>query len=347
MKRTLHVFRWLIVSFCAGVFSHTTLNAQDYFLENPSAASAEEFSEWSEEFSSWREGFGQHYWPAGDGTAGFYPIWSFFVDAVYLDRQAYHRGTMLNDDSFQPLLTTTDLNLQPDAGVRLGAAVYEMDGWELELQALLLGPNDRLRTFSAAGGVQIAPGVAVAPFDTATYASEFYSGEFNIRRRILPQFTLLTGLRIATLEEDLAVFQSSSTSTRMDVSLDNDLVGWQFGAEAMIFSWRRIHLFGSMKYGIFANHMELNGSSSAVGAFPAVAVNWRDSEIATLGEAVVGLEIPLGPHGSFRIGYQALWLQGMGLAVDQNYLSLLAGGSGIQRSNTTYHGGFLGVELAF
>jgi hypothetical protein len=145
MKRTLHVFRWLILSFCAGAVSHTVY-AQESFFD---------------------EGFGQHYWPAGDGTAGEYPVTSFFTDAVFLVRQHQTERTLLFDNSDAPLLMAERLDPRPAAGVRLGAAVYEMDGWELELQGLILGRMDRERTFSATNGVRITPGVNVSPFDTA------------------------------------------------------------------------------------------------------------------------------------------------------------------------------------
>jgi hypothetical protein len=149
------------------------------------------------------------------------------------------------------------------------------------------------------------------------------------------------------LEEELAIYQSSSTTTRMDAATDNNLFGGQIGIETKLLSWRRVNLFGSLKSGLYSNRMILTGSGTNPLNSTAVSVRVADTELTTMGEAITGLEIPLGPHGSIRLGYQALWLQGVGLASDQDYASTLSGRAGVNKSNTTYHGGFLGVELAF
>jgi hypothetical protein len=68
---------------------------------------------------------------------------------------------------------------------------------------------------------------------------------------------------------------------------------------------------------------------------------------ATIGEALAGLEFPLGPHASIRLGYQVLWFQGVALAVDQDYLALMSGGVDVAQAMAIYQGGFIGFEAAF
>jgi hypothetical protein len=73
-----------------------------------------------------------------------------------------------------------------------------------------------------------------------------------------------------------------------------------------------------------------------------------EDEVAFVGDVAFGLLIPMGPRADLRIGYQGIFLDGVGLAPNQsaNYDIFTRSGS-LDTSTLFYHGGFLGIDVFF
>ena len=99
--------------------------------------------------------------------------------------------------------------------------------------------------------------------------------------------------------------------------------------------------------GVYYNNADVHARASGPRGQPIEFID--DEDVAAfVGDVVVGLLIPMGPRADLRIGYQGLYLDGVGLAPDQsdNYSIFTASGS-LDQSTAFYHGGFIGIDLFF
>jgi hypothetical protein len=173
------------------------------------------------------------------------------------------------------------------------------------------------------------------------YRSEINSGEINIRRRFGSQVSWLAGLRFVELRER---FDITSGAGGFFSSTDNDLYGFQLGGDVQLFRVRRSLAFSTLKAGVFYNNADVAATADS----PRGLISFIDDEdvAAFLGDIAVGMLIPMGPSADLRLGYQGLFLDGVGLAPEQSSsYSLFTSSGSLDQSSVFYHGGFIGVDL--
>ena len=127
------------------------------------------------------------------------------------------------------------------------------------------------------------------------------------------------------------------------------LLGWQIGADAQYNcdGWT-IGLVG--KAGVYVNFAErdLGLRDNAVNPDLIVRTEGNSSEIAFVGEAMLGITRHLGCGLRLRGGYQLMWMHGVALAPEQ--LGNTAGGAGFAPPSVDvdgsifYDGGYVGLE---
>jgi hypothetical protein len=181
------------------------------------------------------------------------------------------------------------------------------------------------------------------------YQSRLTSGEANLRYDFGDRLSLLGGFRYIELHEqfDGSIVTSGLADTHfIGANTDNHLYGFQLGAEMAVINLKKIMVVGVAKAGIFSNQADL----TLYGADENSAVGGVKGQLAFVGEASIVGSYLLSDNIAVRLGYQAMWIQGVALGSDQmNISSDLAppawhpdtGGS------LFYHGAFLGVELSF
>ncbi len=86
-------------------------------------------------------------------------------------------------------------------------------------------------------------------------------------------------------------------------------------------------VFATIKSGVYYNNADVS-AEAAVGNAPIAFIDDED-EVAFVGDVAFGMLIPMGSHADLRIGYQGLYLDGVGLAPDQsdNYDLFTSSGS--------------------
>jgi hypothetical protein len=196
--------------------------------------------------------------------------------------------------------------------------------------------NDPI-VFAFFGGVPANPRQSY----TAEYRSEINSGELNIRGRIAPQVSWLAGFRFIELRER---FNITSSQGGFFSNTDNDLYGFQLGGDVQLFRVRRSLVFSTLKAGIYYDNADVAASADSPGGL----VGFIDDEdvAAFVGDVALGMLIPMGPSADLRLGYQGLFLDGVGLAPDQSdNFSLFTSSGSLDQSSLFYHGGFIGVDL--
>ena len=156
--------------------------------------------------------------------------------------------------------------------------------------------------------------------------------------------TLLAGFRVVELKEK---FDIPDDDGGFFSSTDNDLYGLQIGGDLMLWTIRRSQLFGTLKSGVYYNNADVMARASNNRGQPLQFIDGED-EVAFVGDVAVGLLIPMGPRADLRIGYQGIYLDGVGLAPDQSDdYSIFTGSGSLDQSTLFYHGGFLGVDVFF
>lgn len=201
------------------------------------------------------------------------------------------------------------------------------------------------------------------------YDSELHSFHFNVRRQWneYSPLTLVAGFRFVQLDEKLhGAFVTTNMlpppssanggfATRYET--ENDLYGFQLGADLRIVDGCWYWFDVSMRAGVFHNDVQLRtviDSGNVVNAtfnngLPATPPigTLMDQRIAVdndrtsfLGELGMRGHVDLNGMWSLFVEYQFLWLEDVALATDQNsFMPVSASGSPF------YHGALIGIQF--
>lgn len=175
------------------------------------------------------------------------------------------------------------------------------------------------------------------------YRSRLHSFELNMRRRVGPNASVLTGLRYINIDEDfhLVSIDRLNPTTRSDIGFynvetDNHMVGPQIGGEVFQPVSDRFSVGAFGKAGLLLNFAE---SSREVTHDGKIVVDNNEHEVELASVVELGLigRYALSPTCALRAGYQVVYIGGVALAVDQ-------APEGFETDAVWYHGPSAGFE---
>ncbi len=180
------------------------------------------------------------------------------------------------------------------------------------------------------------------------YATNLYNAEINMRWNLNSRLTLLSGFRWLQLNENLQgtltpadrsqpLWKYNPNNNLYDVkrienipgasaptggfppfwntSTTNNLYGFQIGADGKILQLGRFSIDALIKTGIYDNNAE---ESTGVSIFKVVRPSFAStSQAAFVGEAGLQFKYHVIKGLALKVGYEALWLQGVALAPGQ------------------------------
>ncbi len=235
------------------------------------------------------------------------------------------------------------------------------DGWEVGI----VGPIDWLTSGSSAvntadpDSALFASGAFVGAdleaFNTATfhsqaYRTEYQSYEFNKKSWAWDIFSVVYGVRIIDIEEDLTFVSqgASGNSGFFNQQADNTLVGVQIGGDWMFPMSQRLMLGQRGRIGLAANFYDCN-TIVRNGATTLVNRGNDDEDLAGF--------IEWGIVGKYRLyrslyltaGYELWYVDGIALAVDQPITNVNPAQGNVFFANDEilFHGGSVGLEILF
>jgi hypothetical protein len=279
------------------------------------------------------------------------------ADYMVLNRIDNHSFTLLsNGRGGSEALNASDLVFEARTGPKLNLIVHKiLFGGDLELGYMRVDGFSLSKTTWSDG----SPLVFESPFMTATanngtgitfdYHSRFSSAEANLRFSLGNKLSLLGGFRYIDLHEQIdGSFSAAGQSDTQFITsnTDNHLYGGQLGAELAIINTKKIVVAGIAKAGMFGNQADL----TLYGANGDPGVGRIKGQMAFLGEVDLVGSYLLSDNIAVRLGYQALWLQGVALAPDQFNVAGDANGPAWYpdtKGSLFYHGAFLGLEISF
>ena len=291
-----------------------------------------------------------------------------------------------------PALNSTNLNQGFSPGFRLGATYHVDSNYNLELSFFHISDWDSTRSIGPDNPlnwlVMRAPGGFFQTQDFAyqsmtwSYSTELYSTEFNVQKKISNRITMLVGFRWLQLHENLQgtippadIFQPTWKSTNPEYTLNdvanittgtmapayppfwntsttNNLYGLQIGADGKLFERGRFSIDGLIKVGGYWNHAsESTGVSIAKVVYNSGA---STDHAAFIGEAGLQCKYQITSRLTLKLGYEALWLDGVALAPGQiqetysTFAPVTVTARGVNSdSNVLFQGATAGLEFSF
>jgi hypothetical protein len=275
-----------------------------------------------------------------------------YFEAVMLDRR---NNLEPNDVLFRtngvPVFNTADFNVPVEAGIRAGVVLSSPCGndWIGEYFGVHSFQDNALRT-DPIGVVPIFFGQLgpVLPAITAEYESTLDSAELYVRTRQSRRIAPLAGIRYLQLEEEFNVMQDPVARQGWYSETDNDLFGFQFGLQGLLFEYGPWRMETMLKAGPFYNSADVHAFVNPAGQATFITRHASSSHTAFLGELRVGLVWRLGRRVNFRLGYDALWLSGIAQGPNQtNNVSFATNLQVVDLSDVLFQGGHIGFDLSW
>ncbi|MBI2480296.1 MAG: BBP7 family outer membrane beta-barrel protein [Planctomycetia bacterium] len=203
--------------------------------------------------------------------------------------------------------------------------------------------------------------IGTAPADDSVYQTSYESSlnsyEFNSRFRHWSRVAPLVGVRFMKLEDVLSQYTADALSYLDQTTADNQLWGFQLGAEALLWDGGSVRLQSTVKAGVFYNDLDLTtvgGDKVSTDPITMVTTSFDpDSSFSTghisyFGEMNLELAYRVGLHWSIRVGYAAMWMDGVALVPDQfNNFNLQSGFGTFNYGTVLYHGSYVGFEATW
>lgn len=284
--------------------------------------------------------------------------WQVWANALFLTRAGGDDLSLAFGDPSAPkgseVFGSDDLEFGfawgPNVGVArcldpctsIGVEFFAIDGWSTEGQA-----DGNISVQFPSFPYLPDGGYGLARF---RYESYLYNTEVNLRRRAscANWLTMLAGFRWIELGEEFGtVFETGGASPNYLIDVNNHLYGFQLGALANFKNCGPWFLDGWLKAGLYGNSADQETEEDFTSAGGEVAyATARDSNVAFASDVGVSVGRHITDRLTARLGYMALWIEGVALAPDQlDNSDPSSGVASLDNSGSVfYHGGFVGLE---
>ncbi|MGA2061137.1 MAG: BBP7 family outer membrane beta-barrel protein [Thermoguttaceae bacterium] len=267
------------------------------------------------------------------------PQWTATADAMILDRIGNKSQTILGprEGETADRLDSNDFAFGFAAGPRLSlirqtqcydyeVLYFGIDGWsDIRFIPQSLNPASPLL------------------FD---WSSRLYNVELNMRWNPSCRLTMLAGFRWANLREDFIAERVLDDSLFLpvgNVRTNNNLYGFQVGADARLWQCGCFSINGLGKAGIYGNHAEQSSFEPEGPSEEPESFSASTNHTAFIGKLGLQARYQVTQRLALRAGYELLLLDGVAIAPVQ-----IGNPIGIDSNATVfYHGATAGLELSF
>lgn len=287
------------------------------------------------------------------------PSWIVRFGALVLKRETPDDASLLTTTGGVDLINATDFKWDYEPAVE--ASIIGRLEDTLFAEVRFFGTDAWTSTVSGGpAGTATYPVVppvteAGAHLFSSTYSTQLWNGELNVRRMTEQGIAWLAGFRYVELDDNLLINSPPiplGAVTEQRIVTNNRMYGFQVGADGRL--WNNggaLSIDGVVKAAVFYNSLDhrsvINQPSQ-----PATAISGplhvRDNFTSFLGEAFISAVYHVTPNASIRVGYGAMWVDGVALASDQIEVTNFTTLSGIDaKGGCFYHGAMGQLELAW
>ncbi len=253
------------------------------------------------------------------------------------------------------------------------ASYTDPDPTSPDLFSLFSRPNPGVGGFGTTPAAVALPGGPMPESERAlqhsiSIESDLQTAEISYRRYWVgysPRVsgTLLAGFRYTRLSEDF-LFSSIGgdpppgefeVGLDYDIDAENNLAGFQTGADVWVGLMQGLRLGGEAKAGIYNNHYRLENRiiTTPLDTFPPTTFErFVDNKPALIAEGSIDLVADILPSWSIRAGYEVLFMNSLVLAGDNFNEVSPYDNQGVFRvpfvddeGEAFYHGGHAGLEF--
>ena len=290
--------------------------------------------------------------------------WQFDVGAAILTRNTLSSSPILIELAPQPgdLLNASSFRFNTAAGPDISGIKYRDQDLFFDavgfryfdvqsMAAQTFTPTTGVTwTFPTRGG-----SISIVDSVDTRYTSRLHSFEANLYHTTdVNQIKWLTGFRWLQVSDTLGLFginTGGNQTISWNWNTQNNLYGWQAGADIpLIRNQSRWKLSCSPKAGLYGNQC-LGRWDDGI---PAGTIDNKNSvfrnQVAFAGDLSARLAYSISKAVSIQLGYQLLWINGIGVAGDQpEVLEAASGpssGNGLNSSGSAfYHGALAGLNF--
>lgn len=276
--------------------------------------------------------------------------WTVSAEALVMSRIGGRSSDIIVDPvSGAEPLNSNGFNFPWAAGMRFGvvaedlicccdveASYIGMDEWSAA-KSITAGDNGaELRFFnSPATATFVLPGQTV----NFNYISRLHGTEINLRHPLWERLGVLMGFRYLEVHEELN--GNIDGDPTFDVNVDNHLYGGQIGLNVAFINCPNYSIEGVVKAGVYGNASDLAMTTPTfVGGLPT-------KHTAATGEIGLTAIFQVTCNLAARLGYQAMWIDGVAIASDQMEFVNTANAKPYMGGTLFYHGATAGLEYAF
>jgi hypothetical protein len=182
----------------------------------------------------------------------------------------------------------------------------------------------------------------------AESSAHIQSFEVNLRKVEWEWIRWITGFRWVEWGQDMQLLDAVvedgvvSGGDLLDVATLNNLYGWQWGADAMLWNnGGRVRVNGIGKAGVYYNHQALQRTSYDNFIDPPTVVAADKDTVSFFGEAGVTASVAITNWLSWRAGYTLFWINGVATPANQLANTVVDPAQVPRASISPYGGAFL------
>ena len=281
---------------------------------------------------------------------------TFFGDVLILDRHDDVGGPFFYDfnsidyfdpSTYQSVMDLSAVDAGTEAGFRLSLTLHEDDGSATEISGFSMQKFGQTATITQSTPVtfvlmNIVPANPENSY-SLEYSSRFRGVELNRKREFGCRFTGIAGIKFVDLSDGFNVHSAGGT---FETGVVNELYGLQLGGDIVLVDAGWASLVSTLKGGVFWNHAHVTGAAVNVGSGGFTRFIDTEDETAFVGDLQLGALVPMGPQANLRIGYQAYFLDGVGIGPNQiGSYQMFQGTGSLTTSEVWFHGGYVGIEM--
>jgi hypothetical protein len=275
--------------------------------------------------------------------------WTASADAMIMSRSGGKTSSLLlNAGTGGELLNAKNINFPWAAGPRVSivgediccccdveASYFGIDGWSAVKSITVPAEKANFMVYNATAFV-LDPGDVVNYY----YISRLHSAEINLRHPIWERLSVLMGFRCVELHEELS--STVNDAVYLEDNVDNHLYGGQIGMNVAFVNSCRYSIEGVIKAGVYGNNSDITMQIR-----DHIRLGDTTNHTAALCEiGLVGI-FQVTERLSARLGYQAMWLDGIAIAGDQVENLNPLNPKPYMGGTLFYHGATAGFEYAF
>lgn len=282
------------------------------------------------------------------------PCWTAAADYIVLDRVGGKSQSLLqavtNTTSFATteVLNSNDFSMGFHGGPRLSLTSHACENFDVELAYFGVDGWSSARAFTSATTeymvvVSGEPYYYYGPL-LAEYYSRLYNAEVNVKWNPFCRVTMIAGFRWAEIRESITGYQGVTQNNEIiwnplgNIRTENDLYGFQIGADARLFEYGYLSINSVIKAGVYNNQASQTSADYSGDVFSAAV-----KHAAFLGEVGVRAKYQVTDNLSLTAAYQAMWIEGVAVAPAQiNNVQAIDVNGGL-----FYHGVSAGLEYSY